>query len=328
MIKKNACNYFFLRHIALFHQPNPLPVPNMLTTIWKRHYPRTFSYYLNIKIADYLSRRSYNLASVRRNRPLAIFANDYIGIHINQFGLFEHEELGDLFEYLSPIHSEFRDGMALDVGANIGNHSLFFSDYFLTVHAYEPSPRTFELLKINTTLIPNIEVHPIGLGNVKGEFELTHDVLNPGLSSMKSDNSVNAASIKVHVEKLDGLWLSHAPKICLIKIDVEGFEANVLSGGYKIISQCQPLIILEQHESEFSNGSSPSIGLLSELGYKFSWKYKRKPSKYWIVRRLVEAWEILSGRDCRYVTAANVPTANYDLLVAIPQRLHEKLGVL
>ena len=27
MIKKNACNYFFLRHIALFHQPNPLPVP-------------------------------------------------------------------------------------------------------------------------------------------------------------------------------------------------------------------------------------------------------------------------------------------------------------
>ena len=32
VIKKNACNYFFLRHIALFHQPNPLPVPEFI--VW------------------------------------------------------------------------------------------------------------------------------------------------------------------------------------------------------------------------------------------------------------------------------------------------------
>lgn len=298
----------------------------MLKTVWKKQYPQSFSHYVNLKMADYISRRSVHLISVRKNQQMAIFANDYIGILINQFGYFEHEELSDLFEYLSPLHAEFEDGVALDIGANIGNHTLFFSNYFRLVHSFEPNPRTYELLKFNTSPVSNVVTHSIGLGDSKGEFELTQDLVNHGLSSMKFTSVSTADPVKVKVDTLDELSFEGQSEICFVKMDVEGFEENVIRGGVKMISKNQPLIILEQHESEFSGGCSPSITLLRGLGYKFSWKHKSKPSKFWLGRRLAELWEILSGRDCRYVSANEVPPANYTMLVAVPPRFQKPLG--
>ena len=42
------------------------------------------------------------------------------------------------------------NGTVLDIGANIGNHSLFFSNYFYKVLSFEPHPKIFKVLAINT----------------------------------------------------------------------------------------------------------------------------------------------------------------------------------
>lgn len=298
-----------------------------MKTIWKKKYPRSFSHYVNLKIADYITRRAPSLLSVRNNRQLAIFANDYIGILINQFGYFEHEELSDLFDYLSPLFSQFKEGTALDIGANIGNHTLFFSNYFKLIHSFEPNPRTYELLKFNTSPLSNVVIHPIGLGDTRGVFELKQDLVNHGISSMKFDSMSGADSVKVSVETLDEFNFDGPTKVCFIKMDVEGFEEYVIRGGFKLISTNQPLIIFEQHESEFSHGLSPSISLLRSMGYEFCWEYNKKAPKFWLGRRLVELREILFGKNCQYVSASEVPPANYTLLIAVPPRFQKALNV-
>ena len=60
----------------------------------------------------------------------------------------------------------------LDIGANIGNHSLFFSNYFAKCISFEPNPRTFSVLEINSRLVENIIPMNIGLSDKKGEVEL------------------------------------------------------------------------------------------------------------------------------------------------------------
>tara|TARA_A100001011_G_C14085107_1_gene746160 strand:- start:60 stop:212 length:153 start_codon:yes stop_codon:yes gene_type:complete len=45
-------------------------------------------------------------------------------------GLYEKRELITLISWLKPLSKEFRKSTLIDIGANIGNHSMFFSDYF------------------------------------------------------------------------------------------------------------------------------------------------------------------------------------------------------
>ncbi len=81
-------------------------------------------------------------------QQLVVFSFDYVSTAINIDGIYEIDELEVLFEWLKLLNiDEIFEGSALDIGANIGNHSLYFSDYFSEVLSYEPHPLTYELLK-------------------------------------------------------------------------------------------------------------------------------------------------------------------------------------
>ena len=85
--------------------------------------------YIDNKIINYQRKlRKTNRAKVGQN--ISIFAFDDMGLRINQFGVYEGETLNLLFEYLRPIEKELFGGVALDIGANIGNHSIFFFQIF------------------------------------------------------------------------------------------------------------------------------------------------------------------------------------------------------
>ena len=58
-------------------------------------------------------------------------------------------------------------GVAVDAGASIGNHSVYFSELYGNVFSFEPSQATFEVLKINTAGRGNITI-PIGLSPERG----------------------------------------------------------------------------------------------------------------------------------------------------------------
>ena len=73
---------------------------------------------------------------------------DIINLKINLSGRFENLELITLRKKVfNKINSKKFN--ALDIGANIGNHSVFFADDFLQVYSFEPLTQNFDLLKIN-----------------------------------------------------------------------------------------------------------------------------------------------------------------------------------
>ena len=79
---------------------------------------------------------------------IAIFAFDRIGADISILGIYEKEVLEGLKDFIfNKIDTQ--KSVCLDVGANIGNHSLYFAQFFNQVYSIEPHPEIFELLKFN-----------------------------------------------------------------------------------------------------------------------------------------------------------------------------------
>lgn len=295
----------------------------MATSIHQSTRAYSITHLLDQQMARRTAGKSIAHGAARQHR-MAVYANDLIGIEINQFGVYEREELGVLFDFLMPLRDELQTGVAFDIGANIGNHALQFADRFRQVHAFEPNPPTFELLEFNTRHRSNVTVHPFGLGDKKGCFSLVEDPGNFGGSSIQLDCSDTVQATQVQVEVIDSIALATTAP-CFLKIDVEGFEASVLRGGLNMIKTHQPLIVLEQHEKEFRDGSTDAIRLLSSLGYRFCWHQIRNGQTSWVMRRLFDVKELLFGRVHAVVTAEQVPPSTYSMLIAVPRRFQPAL---
>jgi FkbM family methyltransferase len=236
---------------------------------------------------------------------MAVFANDLIGNSINFFGVYEREEIATLFEYLAPFAAEFADGVSLDIGANIGNHTLYFSRLFRTVHAFEPNPDSFRLLEFNAASRPNVIVHNFGLGDEPGRTHLTETPANVGQSVVDA-----SGEIEIEIQCLDDLQIEN---VKFIKIDVEGFESKVISGGLKFLKQHQPIIAIEQLAHEFDGDGTPTIRALKNLGYSFCWLQTGANAG----RRIFSFIELATGRSHK-VLSGDIPARTHSLIIALP----------
>lgn len=255
-----------------------------------------------------------------RERRMAVFANDYIGSSIFVYGLYEKEELETLFDFLHPLTSSFKTGTALDIGANIGNHSLYFSRRFRNVVAFEPNPDTFILLQFNLSPVENAEVRNCALGQACGSINMIDDTINHGASKISE-----AGSIAVNMKSLDETFGRDA-QICFIKLDVEGFEAEVLRGGMHLIRQCQPIVVLEQNLSDFQNGTTEAIEILRRENYRFCWQENGLENKSRLGRRLTNIANLFIGRSLRIIGGDSVPARAHSMLIAIPSRFQQVLN--
>jgi FkbM family methyltransferase len=294
-------------------------------TLYQTTSPYTVGQLIDRRVANWIGERSLRLQEQRGYR-MAVFANDLIGIDINQFGIYERQDLSLLFDFLAPLRSEFQAGMALDIGANIGNHSRVFAQRFAAVHAFEPNPPTLELLRFNTRGAANVAVHGHGLGDRPGTFDLVEDPANMGGSSMAAQTVPGGSVVRVRVERLDDLDINTS-RLCFIKIDVEGFEPAVLRGAERTLREAQPLIVLEQHTREFSNGSTPSIDLLLAHGYRFCWHQAGSAQGSLWGGRMVRLWSLFAGERHQIVAAERVPPGHYSMLIAVPPRFAVALGL-
>jgi len=284
----------------------------------------SLSHFFNKYVAAHLGRLAPHQRKKRRH-DFAVFAHDFIGIQINVFGLYEKEELENLFHFLNSLQGVFEKSLVLDIGANIGNHAVFFSEKFQKVIAFEPNPSTFYLLKFNTSQLPNITVFNFGLGNEDGSFKMSERLANKGGNSIHLLTSTDDL-IEVQIKKLDDILID-AKDISLMKIDVEGFEHKVLKGGESVIKNYQPLILLEQLEGEFKDGLSQSIEFLRKLDYKFCWHVRGIDTCRILPRVLLNFWEVLFGRHQMVFTSDHVPIGNYPMLIAVPKRFQTILGM-
>jgi FkbM family methyltransferase len=171
-------------------------------------------------------------------------ANDNgVELSLHETGTYEKGILFFLKDFLK------KGDCFVDVGANIGLMSLFASQCVGengTVLSFEAHPETSELLNYNISLnkFKNIRVFDCALGGQKGEGVIRfQSELNRGGASLV-DNVKREDGFKVIIDTLDALFPDKLiPKV--VKIDVEGFELEVLKGAEKIIRNYSPVLILE-----------------------------------------------------------------------------------
>jgi FkbM family methyltransferase len=131
------------------------------------------------------------------------------------------------------------------------------------VHSFEPTAINFECLQKNTESLDNVTLHRSGLGDKETvlSIKLPRDSNNCGnFSLVDFDDDTDTVEESISIVTLDSLNL--APD--LIKIDVQGFDYNVLLGAADTIAQHRPVIIVESETKKSRN----IIGeFLTALGY-------------------------------------------------------------
>lgn len=136
-------------------------------------------------------------------------------------------------------------GAYVDIGANIGNHSIFFSCFCAStaVYSFEIDKTIYPLLKKNmetNCLSQTYHLSGIGILDKKGFVDISRiDHLNAGMTRI-----VNVEGTNNEVDKLDNI-LQHIENIALIKIDVEGFELEIIKGAQIILESQSPVIFAE-----------------------------------------------------------------------------------
>lgn len=176
--------------------------------------------------------------------------NTDIGGKLFFYGKFEENELLICQRYIK------EDSIVLDIGANIGLHSLSFAQMAPhgRVIAFEPSFPTFELLVMNVTGKSNISPMNLAVSDSTGilDFFQASDNAYSSLVDTKRKDIIEVS--KVRCTKADDIVEElQLQRVDFIKIDVEGLEFNVLRGAEKIIEKYHPIIFCEIYQGKASN---------------------------------------------------------------------------
>jgi FkbM family methyltransferase len=199
-------------------------------------------------------------------RKIAYSPNTDIGKALFFSGEFEKKEIELCNRFIK------NDSVVLDIGANIGLHSISFSRLAPggLVISFEPSKDTFSLLLNNIQGINNILPLNIGVSDKTqvAEFYVASD---NAYSSLKDTGRKEIREkISVLCMSLDDLLPKLALKrIDFVKIDVEGFEQKVLEGMKLIIDKFNPVIFCEIYKGTDSNEDpEATVKYLINKGYK------------------------------------------------------------
>lgn len=138
----------------------------------------------------------------------------------------------------------------LDIGANIGCTAILFGSRAQRVVGFEPSPTTYRFLQKNLQAsgLDNVTLENIGLGKTAGRFELTYaaDNRSGGFVSNKLQASAGHKVETIEIARGDAfLEAAGIGKVDFIKIDVEGFERDVIEGLQGTLQACKPTVTLE-----------------------------------------------------------------------------------
>lgn len=182
----------------------------------------------------------------------------------------------DDFRYLGTMAIP-ADRVVVDVGGNRGQSidAVRMMQPHAIIHSFEPNPLLAQRLREMFRDDPAVVVHPVGLGSEPGEFTLhvpiyrgfTYDALAsfdrdaaaewlPGRIIGFRRDDLEVRPVRCKVETLDSFGLDP----CFVKIDVQGWEKNVLLGGMQTLQRTQPTMLLETPDETI-------VELLAEHGY-------------------------------------------------------------
>ena len=170
----------------------------------------------------------------------------------------------------------------VDVGASGGIFTIMASRTVGAagrVVAFEPANTAFEYLQLatNHNNLLNVRLEKAAVSNSSGSVEFVEYPFDPeGLSWMPEVSSIateeNSGSdvtrYMVRSINLDD-YLDRAPRV--IKIDVEGYEIQVIEGSIQIIQKYKPILCIDIHKNPFEERMTDDeiVPILEDLGYSF-----------------------------------------------------------
>lgn len=179
-------------------------------------------------------------------------------------GQFERDIVA-LIERLTPA-----GGTVIDVGANVGAHTLRFAKQVGRsgrVLAVEPTDYAYHKLVKNLSL--NEYPHVTAVQLALAERPARQQTIS-FRSSWRSDGRQHVATTVVDFVTLDE-WcaLEAIGRVDLMKLDVDGHEFGVLAGGRRLLQECRPAMLMETGAWHFEDATRNPLVLLRDLGYRF-----------------------------------------------------------
>lgn len=239
------------------------------------------TYLCRFVLEQYILRRLGRSVRRRRLPRLAVIAHDHIGDSIVIDGRYEGEVLDAITGWVLPRAVPGHETtVAIDIGANLGNHALAFAPLFAAVLAFEPNPIALHLLRANVEMngCANVEIHPVGLG--REDAHLAYQPLDENLGGgrfVEGADTVHASRV-LEVRQGDTYWRQRGDhrRIGLVKVDVEGMEASVFEGLAAVLREHQPLVLFEALSAA---ACVESTTVLRALGYTHFFTVERRDSR-------------------------------------------------
>lgn len=137
----------------------------------------------------------------------------------------------------------------IDVGANIGIFARPSAEIFERVICFEPVSKNFAALEKNLAGYQNVELHAVGLSDTDKtvKFELQHDKCG---HSMQVEAWRDDPAFERYECSLTTLDRFEFTEVDWIKIDVEGFEFDVMMGAQQTIKRNRPWLLIERNGQE------------------------------------------------------------------------------
>lgn len=203
-----------------------------------------------------------------RGTPLSFFVHDRhdsIQAHHAAGQFYEVEELDLLAQHIKP------GARILDIGANIGNHTVWFEKIARasSIMPIEPQPRLIKLLTLNCTLNGLRTVDLSRLGCALGRTTARGTIHIP--------QAFNPAGAIIEHDPAGSVPISPGDEVVgdamfdFVKIDVEGAELDVVEGLRHMIARCQPLMFVEVG----NDNATAFTALMADIGYEIVAEYRR-----------------------------------------------------
>lgn len=161
--------------------------------------------------------------------------------------------------------------VTIDIGANKGLYSWLLSRIAAEVKAFEPNPKMYAQLA--RSVPGNVETFEVALSDAAGEAELILPIHRNGRYSNQGGSLQEAKNMSgkqvqrwpVRQERLDAYGFSN---VSFIKIDVEGFEMEVIAGASETLRRDKPVLLVEIDETQNGVPLHEAIGTVEAFGYR------------------------------------------------------------
>lgn len=249
-----------------------------------------------------------------------------IDFNVFYYGAFEKSLVYFLSDALNALAPR---GIFIDIGANVGHHSLYMANFASKVHAFEPFAPVLEKLaaQIRRNSLDNIELHPVGLSDANTRMPFYAPTgRNAGIGSFDASTAQKGNQVIGDLElvRADDYFVRKGIKqVDLIKMDVEGFEKPALLGMKQVLEKSRPLVVMEiTYRKPFSFTSLDDLKSALPDGYSlFTFKTRKASGKK---ARHREARSRVTGRY-RIIPYVAFRTTSQDNIIACPDEKAELL---